>query len=150
MKIGFKNMLNSAISNRRAWSRISHRRRLMRCPPVQSELRSAGPQEPPPKYSEIDRNPVNKVIMGLFRSKMVAAIGRDSNLEGYDAIIDLTRVLNRHEGVLRSIPSSSIMVYWCGLRSALALRLKELCVLVALQIYHHAAYTGYLDAVCIM
>ncbi|GLC67747.1 hypothetical protein PLESTF_000601300 [Pleodorina starrii] len=32
--------------------------------------------------------------MALFRRKMVAALGTDSPLQGYDAIIDLTRRLN--------------------------------------------------------
>ncbi|KAI8468248.1 MAG: hypothetical protein J3K34DRAFT_427967 [Monoraphidium minutum] len=33
--------------------------------------------------------------MALFRRKMVDAIGSDTQLQGYDAIIDLTRALNR-------------------------------------------------------
>lgn len=63
------------------------------------ELRSAGPEEPPPDYTNIDRQPLNRAIMALFRAKMVPAIGRDSELQGYDAIIDLTRTLNsQHKG----------------------------------------------------
>ncbi len=32
---------------------------------------------PPPDYTEVDAQPLNRVIMGLFRRKMVAAIGSD-------------------------------------------------------------------------
>eukprot|EP00775_Hariotina_reticulata_P008624 gene8624-8805_t len=56
--------------------------------------RQAGPKDSPPNYSSIDRQPLNQVIMALFRNKMVAAIGADSSMTGYEAIIDLTRSLN--------------------------------------------------------
>lgn len=36
--------------------------------------------------------------MAFFRDRMVRAIGRDSDYEGYDAIIDLTRTLNSQNG----------------------------------------------------
>jgi len=53
------------------------------------------PSAPKPSYHEIDNQPLNKVVYGLFRRKMVAALdGRDSSLEGYDGIVDLTRRLN--------------------------------------------------------
>ena len=68
------------------------------------ELRSAGPEEPPPDYTSIDRQPLNRAIMALFRNKMVAALGQDSTLQGYDAIIDLTRTLNsKHKGARRRV-----------------------------------------------
>jgi hypothetical protein len=54
----------------------------------------AGPKDEPPDYSGIDRSPFNRAIMALFRRKMVQRIGEDSQMEGYDAIIDLTRKLN--------------------------------------------------------
>ena len=59
-------------------------------------LRQAGPPTPAPRYAEIDAQPLNRAVMALFRRKMVAALGgADSQLEGYPAIIDLTRRLNR-------------------------------------------------------
>jgi hypothetical protein len=45
-------------------------------------LRQAGPQAPAPDYAPIDAQPLNRVVMALFRRKMVAAIGSDSQLEG--------------------------------------------------------------------
>eukprot|EP00879_Flechtneria_rotunda_P011353 GHRR01011858.1.p1 GENE.GHRR01011858.1~~GHRR01011858.1.p1 ORF type:complete len:171 (+),score=34.61 GHRR01011858.1:187-699(+) len=57
-------------------------------------IRQAGPGTPEPNYTSIDSQPLNKLVMALFRAKMVAAIGQDSQLQGYDAIIDLTRRLN--------------------------------------------------------
>lgn len=62
--------------------------------PQQGGLVVAGPASPPPDYSAIDAQPLNRVIYSLFRGRMAAAIGSDSQLEGYDAIIDLTRRLN--------------------------------------------------------
>lgn len=35
-----------------------------------------------PDYTELDSQPLNKVVMALFRNKMVAAIGTDSQLNG--------------------------------------------------------------------
>lgn len=59
-------------------------------------VRHAGPTAPEPQqtYADIDSQPLNQLVMGLFRRKMVAAIGSDSQLSGYEAIIDLTRKLN--------------------------------------------------------
>ncbi|EIE22959.1 hypothetical protein COCSUDRAFT_15824 [Coccomyxa subellipsoidea C-169] len=54
----------------------------------------AGPETPAPSYESIDSQPLNRAIMSLFRQKMVAAIGKNSDKEGYDAIVDLTRLLN--------------------------------------------------------
>ena len=42
----------------------------------------AGPSDAPPSYESIDSQPLNKLILQLFRSKMVQAIGEDSELEG--------------------------------------------------------------------
>lgn len=47
-----------------------------------SPLRQAGPASPEPGYTAIDGQPLNQLVMGLFRKKMVAAIGRDSQLDG--------------------------------------------------------------------
>ncbi|CAD7704759.1 unnamed protein product [Ostreobium quekettii] len=58
------------------------------------ELLAAGPQDAPPDYSKIDGTIVSRAVMGLFRARMVETLGEDSELEGYDAIIDLTRKLN--------------------------------------------------------
>lgn len=45
-------------------------------------MRQAGPLTAEPDYAEIDSQPLNKVVMQLFRNKMVAAIGADSQLSG--------------------------------------------------------------------
>ncbi|KAL4428507.1 hypothetical protein ABPG75_002596 [Micractinium tetrahymenae] len=63
-------------------------------PPPPPGLVAAGPATPPPDYSAIDAQPLNRAVYGLFRRRMVQAIGSDSQLEGYGAIIDLTRRLN--------------------------------------------------------
>lgn len=54
----------------------------------------AGPSEAPPSYTNIDASPWNNAIMALFRRKMVVALAEDTEAQGYDAIIDLTRKLN--------------------------------------------------------
>lgn len=58
----------------------------------------AGPGSPKPveTYRKIDSQPMNRAIMTLFRKKMVAALGRDSDRQGYDAIVELTHRLNRY------------------------------------------------------
>jgi len=56
---------------------------------------SSGPSTPQPSYDNIDSQPLNQLVYALFRRKMVAALNsEDSKLEGYPAIIDLTRRLN--------------------------------------------------------
>jgi hypothetical protein len=47
-----------------------------------SQFRQAGPPTPPPDYSAIDAAPLNRAVMALFRAKMVAALGSDSEQEG--------------------------------------------------------------------
>ena len=42
-----------------------------------------GPADSPPSYEGIDSQPANRAIMSLFRRKMVAAIGHDSEAQGY-------------------------------------------------------------------
>ena len=55
----------------------------------------AGPKDDPPSYDAIDSQPLNKVVYGLFRKKMVMALNdQDSSCEGYAGVIDLTRRLN--------------------------------------------------------
>eukprot|EP00887_Chlorella_sp_A99_P004934 scaffold4.g4934.t1 len=58
------------------------------------ELLAAGPSTPRPDYAALDAQPLNRAVYALFRRKMVAAVGADCSLQGYDAIIDLTRRLN--------------------------------------------------------
>jgi hypothetical protein len=48
----------------------------------QQSYRSAGPDSPAPDYSALDSHVLNRVVMDLFRRKMVAAIGQDSKHEG--------------------------------------------------------------------
>lgn len=55
----------------------------------------AGPNDRQPDYTSIDSQPLNRLIYSLFRRKMVHALGgKDTSVEGYAAIIDLTRKLN--------------------------------------------------------
>jgi hypothetical protein len=55
----------------------------------------AGPRDAQPDYTAIDAQPLNRLIYSLFRNKMVQALGgKDSPMQGYPAIIDLTRRLN--------------------------------------------------------
>lgn len=56
--------------------------------------RTAGPQDDAPSYSDIDNAPWNKQITALFRQRMIAKIGEDTEEQGYDGIIALTRKLN--------------------------------------------------------
>eukprot|EP00195_Chlamydomonas_chlamydogama_P009448 CAMPEP_0202891232 /NCGR_PEP_ID=MMETSP1392-20130828/1348_1 /ASSEMBLY_ACC=CAM_ASM_000868 /TAXON_ID=225041 /ORGANISM="Chlamydomonas chlamydogama, Strain SAG 11-48b" /LENGTH=270 /DNA_ID=CAMNT_0049574923 /DNA_START=47 /DNA_END=859 /DNA_ORIENTATION=+ len=58
----------------------------------------AGPKDPVPDYNNIDSQPLNQLVMGLFRKKMVLAIGDDVPEQGYDGIISLTRKLNSKFG----------------------------------------------------
>lgn len=51
-------------------------------PPPPGGLVAAGPASPPPDYSAIDAQPLNRAVYGLFRRRMVAAIGADSPLQG--------------------------------------------------------------------
>ena len=67
--------------------------RQRRCAAV-SATREAGPGDNAPDYSEIDSSPFNQTIMALFRRKMVARIGEDTDEQGYAGIIALTRKLN--------------------------------------------------------
>ena len=45
-------------------------------------FRAAGPGTPEPSYEAIEAQPLNKLVMQLFRNKMVAAIGEDSSKPG--------------------------------------------------------------------
>lgn len=51
-------------------------------PPAPGGLVAAGPSSLPPDYSAIDAQPLNRAVYGLFRRRMVAAIGADSQLQG--------------------------------------------------------------------
>lgn len=50
--------------------------------PSLPDIARKGPTDPVPSYAAVDATPLNKVIMALFRRKMVAAIGADSQLQG--------------------------------------------------------------------
>jgi hypothetical protein len=50
--------------------------------PSREGLVAAGPATPAPEYSTIDAQPLNRVVYGLFRRRMVQAIGSDSQLDG--------------------------------------------------------------------
>lgn len=63
---------------------------------VVQAYRVAGPGTQTPDYTEIDRQPLNAVIMQLFRNKLVHFTGGvDSALPGYAGVIELTKKLHR-------------------------------------------------------
>lgn len=69
--------------------------RISRSSEIGDEFIQAGPSDSPPSYQAIDSQPLNRAVYSLFRARMVAALdGMDSPMQGYDAIIDLTRRLN--------------------------------------------------------
>jgi hypothetical protein len=45
-------------------------------------LRQAGPLTAPPAFAEVDAQPLSQLIMGLFRRKMVLALGEDTPARG--------------------------------------------------------------------
>jgi hypothetical protein len=45
-------------------------------------LPRVGPHDPAPSYEGIDKQPLNRAIMALFRRKMAAAIGSDTDARG--------------------------------------------------------------------
>lgn len=49
---------------------------------TRASIRQAGPATAAPDYKDIEAQPLNKVVMALFRRKMVTAIGSDSELQG--------------------------------------------------------------------
>lgn len=53
--------------------------------PLLDGLAAAGPASPPPDYSAIDTQPLNRAVYSLFRGRMVQAIGSDSQQEGWVA-----------------------------------------------------------------
>ena len=75
---------------------VPRRHQLSALPPINADgYIDAGPKDPQPDYSSIDAQLLNRLIYTLFRNKMANALGgRDSEMEGYPAIIDLTRKLN--------------------------------------------------------
>lgn len=52
--------------------------------PVRESLVAAGPPTHPPDYTAIDGQLLNRAVYGLFRRRMVQAIGSDSQLDGYE------------------------------------------------------------------
>lgn len=51
-----------------------------------------------PDYAELDAKPANAFLMDLFKRKMVHEIGEDTQMVGYEGLIDLTRALNGKYG----------------------------------------------------
>lgn len=46
----------------------------------------AGPKTPEPDYTQLDSHPLNRLVMALFRMKMVSAIGEDSRFQGWVSV----------------------------------------------------------------
>jgi len=69
-----------------------------------------GPADDKPDYSAIDAMPLNKAVMGLFRRKMVDAVGRDSAQLGYAAIVDLTWMLNTKYASPRETQTATVKI----------------------------------------
>lgn len=63
--------------------RRGHPRAASAAPPPPAGLVAAGPATPPPDYSAIDAQPLNRVVYGMFRRRMAQAIGSDSSLDGW-------------------------------------------------------------------
>ena len=61
-------------------------------------LPRAGPNDQAPSYESIDSQPFNRAIMSLFRRKMVAAIGSDTDAQGWGIV--LSNGCKLHELVL--------------------------------------------------
>ena len=95
--------------------------------------RTAGPGDAPTDYKQIDQNSFNRLIMSLFRRKMVDAIGQDSSMSGYDGIIDLTRTLNaKYTGAalpvslrFQSRPHSDTLICMTSLAACLTSPIKS-------------------------
>ena len=58
----------------------------------------AGPSDPPPDYGDIDANPINRFLFGLFLAKVEEVVGRRGRGEGYDRLVDVVEHLNRRAG----------------------------------------------------
>jgi hypothetical protein len=72
--------------------------------------RQAGPVDPVPDYTAIDSQPLNQIVMALFRRKMVAAIGSDSQLTGcvrqqlmIDFVALASRIIAHRHGVCHAV-----------------------------------------------
>lgn len=54
----------------------------------------AGPADETPTYD--DTRPLDRVLLGLFRSKLAEEVGGDGDVyePGYDGLMDMIRVLN--------------------------------------------------------
>ena len=77
---------------------------------IPDTLPRAGPSDPAPSYESIDSQPFNRAIMSLFRRKMVAAIGSDTDAQGWG--IPLSYCCELHELVLQ-IPPVADSFYSC-------------------------------------
>lgn len=77
-KMHLQNCHSRQAFHARAAPKHCHRRVAVR----HSSVRQAGPSTPVPDYTAIDQQALNQLVMSLFRRKMVAAIGRDSQLTG--------------------------------------------------------------------
>ena len=51
-----------------------------------AEFLEAGPRDVAPDYTATDKQPLNRLTMHLFRTKMVAHLGTDSQYQGCGAL----------------------------------------------------------------
>lgn len=56
------------------------------CTSAPNSYVDAGPKTPEPDYTQLDSQPLNRLVMALFRMKMVSAIGQDSRFEGWVSV----------------------------------------------------------------
>lgn len=64
---------------------------------LRAAAQQAGPQTPEPSYTDIDAQPLNRVVMALFRRKMVDALGTDSTMQGYVGCHQLTQTKQQQQ-----------------------------------------------------
>lgn len=58
-----------------------------------------GPSTPPPDYSAIDGNLVNRRLTSIFRGKLEAELGRPARASGYAGVVEVVKALaQRHRG----------------------------------------------------
>ncbi|KAK9864268.1 hypothetical protein WJX84_010435 [Apatococcus fuscideae] len=70
----------------------------------------AGPEEPPPSYEDVDRQPLNKAMMGLFRSRLKGHLNTDSQLPGYDGVMELTKDLSQRYATPQQVQQNTVQI----------------------------------------
>lgn len=69
----------------------------------------AGPPDATPVYD--DTRPLDRLLLGLFRSKLAKEVGGDVYEEGYDGLMQMIRVLNEQHPSKRQTQEASRCAY---------------------------------------